>query len=128
LAHNTYLEIAAEIGIPCLIIYLWLLYETWRSLERTRRAASEMDDKLLLNLATGMQGGLLGYLVSSFFLSSEYVRFFWFYVFMTIALERLVQAWIASHLEGDAAPSNRPPAPLRFPSPRPLSPLRPLRP
>jgi len=115
LAHNTYLEFAAELGIPCLVLYCWLLLETWRALARIRRAASKMNDRLLLNLATGMQGGLLGYLVSSFFLSSEYVRFFWFYVFVTIVLERLVQKWIVAQIDDSAPPIDSLVLPQRIP-------------
>jgi hypothetical protein len=73
-----------------------------------------MDDRLLFNLATGMQAGLLGYLVSSFFLSSEYVRFFWFYVFMAIVLERLVQVWIAAQNDSNATPDDRSLGPRRI--------------
>ncbi len=95
LAHNTYLEIAAELGIPCLLLYLWLLWETYRGFERIRRIAFQLDDHLSFNFATGLQGGLLGYLVSSFFLSAEYVKFFWFYVFMSIVLGRVLQITLA---------------------------------
>jgi O-antigen ligase len=101
MAHNTYLEIGAELGIPCLLVYLWLLWETWRSYERVRRAAFQWDDTLIYNFVTGLQGGLLGFLISSFFLSAEYVKFFWFYVFMSIAMERVVHEWAAARLDSD---------------------------
>jgi len=113
MAHNTYLEIAAELGIPCLLVYCWLLWETYRSFERVRRAAYRWDDKLLFAFATSLQGGLIGYLVSSFFLSAEYVKFFWFYVFMSIAMERVIQIWASVRREADTAPSD--PLPLAEP-------------
>lgn len=86
LAHNTYLELAAEMGIACLFLYLWMLLETYRSFDRARRIAKHVQAPLLQNIALGMQGGLVAYLVSSFFLSAEYVKFFWFYIFFSIVL------------------------------------------
>jgi O-antigen ligase len=93
LAHNTYLEIASELGIVCFIIYLWLLLETYRSLRWTGQVARRCRAPLLYGVATGMQGGMIGFLVSSFFLSAEYVKFFWFYVFFSIVLVRVTRNW-----------------------------------
>jgi O-antigen ligase len=93
IAHNTYLELAAEMGIPALLIYLWLLWETYRSLEGTRRLAFKMKAQLLFGIATGMQGGLISFLVSSFFLSAEYVKWLWFYVFMSIVIADVAKKW-----------------------------------
>jgi len=93
LAHNTYLEILAELGIICFILYLWLLWETYRALGWTCRIARKLKAPLLYSVATGMQGGLIGFLVSSFFLSAEYVKFFWFYVFYSIAIMQVTRQW-----------------------------------
>lgn len=103
-AHNTYLEIAAELGIVCFLLYLWMLWETYRSLEWTRRLAKEMKAPLLMNIVTGMQGGLIGYLVSSLFLSAEYVKFFWFYIFFSVALYRVTRRWALGKLRETAVP------------------------
>jgi uncharacterized membrane protein YccC len=47
-----------------------------------------------------MQGGIIGFLVSSFFLSAEYVKFFWFYVFFSIALLRVTRRWALQQMKG----------------------------
>jgi O-antigen ligase len=104
IAHNTYLEIAAELGIVCLLLYLWMLWETYRSLEWTRCLAKEMNAPLLMNIVTGMQGGLIGFLVSSLFLSGEYVKFFWFYIFFSVALYRVTRRWALGKLREAAVP------------------------
>jgi O-antigen ligase len=93
LAHNTYLEILSELGIVCLLLYLWLLRETYMSLKWTGQIAKRFKAPLLYAVATGMQGGLIGFLVSSFFLSAEYVKFFWFYVFYSIAIMQVTRRW-----------------------------------
>ena len=93
LAHNTYLEIASELGLICFALYLWLLYETYKAFSWLQKAAKQFHSKLFYNLALGMQGGMVGFFVSSFFLSAEYVKFFWFYVFMSIAMTRVARRW-----------------------------------
>jgi O-antigen ligase len=93
LAHNTYLEIASELGLVCFSLYLWLLYETYQAFTILRKMAQKFQSKLFYNMALGMQGGLVGFFVSSFFLSAEYVKFFWFYVFMSIAMTRVARKW-----------------------------------
>ncbi len=124
LAHNTYLEIAAELGFPCLVIYLWLLWETYRGFELIRRAAFRLDDRLSFSIATGLQGGLVGYLVSSFFLSSEYVKFFWFYVFISIAMIRVMQVTLAHRIKNQPTPDEPPTrAPGVSMNPEPVMPL-----
>jgi len=100
MAHNTYLELASELGIPCLILYLWLILETYRSLGRTSELARRFHSPLLNSVAVGMQGGIIGFLVSSFFLSAEYVKFFWFYVFFSIALLRVTRRWALRQMKG----------------------------
>jgi O-antigen ligase len=102
IAHNTYLEIAAELGVPCLLLYLWLLHATYRSLKRTGEVAQRLHSELFYNIALGMQGGLIGFLVSSFFLSAEYVKFFWFYVFFSVALMRVTRKWAAHQISTQA--------------------------
>lgn len=97
LAHNTYLEIASELGLVCFALYLWLLYETYQTFAWLRKAALKFDSRLFYNVALGMQGGLVGFFVSSFFLSAEYVKFFWFYVFISMAMVRVSQKYAAAH-------------------------------
>lgn len=105
MAHNTYLELAAELGVVCLLVYLWLLWETYRSLAWTRRIAARYNATLLHSLVTGLQGGLIGYLVSSFFLSAEYVKWFWFYVFLSIALACITRKWALKQEQMMSQPS-----------------------
>lgn len=110
LAHNTYLEIASELGLVCFALYLWLLLETYRTFALLRKMAQKLGSKLFYNIALGMQGGLAGFFVSSFFLSAEYVKFFWFYVFMSMAMTRVARQWAVAHepaaaLEASSAPA-----------------------
>lgn len=91
IAHNTYLEYAAELGIPALCVFLLLLGATFRSLGRIRRTARRTQELVIYNFAGAMQAGLVGFAVSSFFLSAEYQKVFWFLVFMTVPMQELAR-------------------------------------
>jgi|GEM_PF-5624724 len=62
--HNVYLLIAAEIGIPGLAIFLWLvalvLITGWRACPRAR-------DPVKAQFLSGLTAGLFGFLVADFF-------------------------------------------------------------
>ncbi len=87
IAHNTYLEIAVELGLPGLAAWLLLWIASWRSLERSRRRAP--PESLVRASAEGLQAGLLGYAVSMFFLSAEYQKLLWLALFLALALPPL---------------------------------------
>ena len=85
-AHNTYIEIGAELGLPALGIFLAILILGYRSLERTRRRAHEWEQPFLEHVAVGLQAALVGYAISMFFLSEEYQRHLWFLLSLSLCL------------------------------------------
>lgn len=91
LAHNTYLEIAAEMGLPGLVLFLVIFGSSFLSLTRVRRAAARdrASPQFLRIAATGIQSGLLGFGVAAFFVSAEFLRMFWFMLFLSICLKAL---------------------------------------
>ena len=102
IAHNTYLELAAELGLPALAAFLWLLHVTFASLRRAGRLAVSAGRHDLAELATVIRTGLAGYLVSAAFLSAEFEKFFWVVVFLSICLERIV-AGLSKEAEAEPA-------------------------
>jgi O-antigen ligase len=90
-AHNTYLETAAELGIPGLIVHLGLLCATLLTLGRIRRQTKTPGSRHFCNLALGLQAGLVSYLVSSFFVSTWWQEMVWLPVFLTISLHCLTK-------------------------------------
>ena len=54
IAHNTYIEIAAEMGIPSLLVFLAILFSVFRTLERVHKHAAHSP--FLLTAATGLGG------------------------------------------------------------------------
>ena len=89
LAHNTYLELGAELGIPVMLIYIAVGIATFRSLEATRRLALK-SSRSLTNVAVGLQAGLIGCAVGIWFLTAAHQKFPWLVVFLSIPLRTLV--------------------------------------
>lgn len=88
LAHNTYLEMGAESGIPVMLLYIALGIATFRSLEATRRVALKTS-RFLTNAAVGLQAGLVGCAVGMWFLTAAHQKFPWLVVFLSIPLRTL---------------------------------------
>jgi O-antigen ligase len=89
-AHNAYLEIAAEMGLPAIVVYLTLLGTAFFSAGKTRKRAMARRSELLAALAVGCQASILGVCVGIFFVSGQYTRLFWFILCMTMVMPLLV--------------------------------------
>lgn len=75
--HNLYLEIAAETGLPGLIVFAAVLVTCLFYLRRARRGFSRSGDRSSAALAMGVQLALIGYLFSSLFLHGHFPRYLW---------------------------------------------------
>jgi putative inorganic carbon (HCO3(-)) transporter len=90
IAHNAYIEVAAELGIPGITAFVAVLVFTFWSLGRTYHLALRARSTFLAQTALGMQGGLLGYAIAIVFVSAEYQRLFWLMVFVSACLPGLI--------------------------------------
>jgi O-antigen ligase len=90
-AHNTYVDVAAELGFPGLFALLAVLGTTFLSARRIRRYAEHSGSSLIAHMSQGIQAGLIGYAVSAFFVSASWQKFLWLLVFLSISLEILVR-------------------------------------
>ena len=90
-AHNTYIEIGAELGLPALLIFLALLLSVYRTLEKVRRRAVRSGSQLFEDAAAGIQSGIVGYCVGAFFVSVEYEKFLWLLIGVSACLPVLVR-------------------------------------
>jgi putative inorganic carbon (hco3(-)) transporter len=106
-AHNSYVEILAELGLAGFVPYLILLAAPLGRLRRVEAEAgcgrgpgdtSGPNGREFFYLSVGFQGAILAYLVCSFFLSIQYRWFVYYPVAYAVALARL-------HEGGRATPS-----------------------
>ncbi|MGA3315828.1 MAG: O-antigen ligase family protein [Candidatus Korobacteraceae bacterium] len=90
IAHNAYLEIAAEMGIPIFLVFVALLGSTFRSLARTRRRCLANGPEWLSAMALAMQAGLTGACVAIFFVSGQYEKLLWLFLALSVCLPSFV--------------------------------------
>lgn len=97
-AHNAYLEIAAELGVTGFIAYMVLIFAPLRTLKRIERESygkragpggwGERERETYF-LSIGLQAVLVAYMVCSFFQSSQYFWYLYYIVAYTVSLRRI---------------------------------------
>jgi O-antigen ligase len=91
--HNSYTQVAAELGLTALVCYVMFMVSPLRKLGQiARETFTTRRDSSFYFLTVGLQASLIAYMVSSFFLS---VAFNW-YVFLlvgyAVCLRRLYES------------------------------------
>jgi O-antigen ligase len=89
IAHNTYLELAAEAGVPVLVLFLLLVATAVGTLGRAARLHYADEDRAFAVWADGLRTGLIGFAVAGFFISAQYEKPFWLMIFLSIVVGRL---------------------------------------
>jgi O-antigen ligase len=105
-AHNSFLEIAAELGIFGLIAFLVLIISPLKSLRKIERGVKDDANsptfdqspqrQELYYLSVGLQAVLVTYIVCSFFSSNQYFWYLYYPVAYTVALKRIYAAWASN--------------------------------
>jgi O-antigen ligase len=110
-AHNGYVETAAELGMIGLLAYLIIILAPLRGLakiemERVRLGArADLDAKYL---SIGLQAALIAYIINSFFLSIQYLWYLYYAAGFAVALRLIYAAEKATQTnEGKGAASRQ---------------------
>lgn len=105
-AHNSFVEVGAELGLPALIIFVLALVRSIQMMSRLRARASPGGAITPADAALGQAliGSLLGYVVSGFFLSQGYSAYLYTLFGMVIGLSKLHARTLAP---APAAPTRR---------------------
>src|SRR5207244_4267209 len=91
-AHNSYVEIWAELGLAGLIAYLTLILAPLRSLRRFEFVTVGKRDersKERYYISVGLQATLVATIVSGLFSSIQYQWFLYYPVALAVALTRM---------------------------------------
>lgn len=89
-AHNAYTELAAEAGIPALVLFLLAMGSAFKNIAQVRKSDLYRDDLEFKLFTQAVWAGLLGYLVGSCFASTEYNLYPYFVIGYTCAMVRIV--------------------------------------
>lgn len=101
-AHNSYVEIAAELGLVGFAAYLVLIFAPLRSLRRieretyARRAAWSDTERETYYISVGLQAVIISYAVCSFFQSAQYTWYLYYLVAYAASLRRILADEAAS--------------------------------
>ncbi|MEW6127513.1 MAG: O-antigen ligase family protein [Acidobacteriota bacterium] len=100
-AHNSYLEISAELGVAGLIAYLILIFSPFRSLQRIERQTRKAPRGALIKgrdappeqhayyFSVALQASFVAYVVCSFFGSVQYLWHIYYLVAYAISLRTI---------------------------------------
>lgn len=91
-AHNTYLEILAENGVPGLVLFLAYLVVIWLLLRRAGRQALEEGDERTRLLVLALQSSFVIAVMAATFLSEELTPAFWLLGGLAVVLARMTAA------------------------------------
>jgi len=91
IGHNTYLEIAAELGLPALAVFLLILGTAWSRARRTALWFEQTGDSVTARVARALETGIAAFAVGAMFLSAQYARQLWLLVWLGLALARLAE-------------------------------------
>lgn len=109
-SHNSYTQVAAEMGLAAMLVYCLFVFTPLRRLARIEREAlSVRGRERFYYLAVGLQASLWGFAVSSFFASVAHLWYVYFLVGYAVCLRRLYAAE-AGETEAPAAAEGAPPA------------------
>jgi O-antigen ligase len=89
MAHNAYVSLTAEMGIPGLVLFLVILATTYCSLERVYRMKAA--PLLITHAAVALQAGLVGSSISISFISAEQHEYLWLIIFLSMCLPLLTR-------------------------------------
>jgi len=110
-AHNGYVETAAELGMIGLLAYLTIILAPLRGLAKIEMvrirpgAHADLDAKYL---SVGLQAALIAYIINSFFLSIQYLWYLYYVAGFAVALRLIYAAEKASQAsEGKGAASRQ---------------------
>lgn len=93
-AHNSYLEIAAELGLMGLLAYLVLLFNPLKALWKIEKeTVGERDRRSFENyvLSVGLQATLVAYYANSFFASIQYQWFVYYPIAYAVGLRLIYE-------------------------------------
>ena len=91
MAHNMFLEIAAEMGLPVLFVFILLLNSAFRAFSTATRLRGSQEATELATWAEGLRSGLTGYVVAGCFISAEYEKILWITIFLSIVVADLAR-------------------------------------
>lgn len=93
LAHNIFIQCMSELGYTGLLVFGLLILSTLLNNYQTRKLIDDQDGdgRFFYYMTHGLDGALVGFLVSGYFVTVLYYPYFWINLSMTVALNNIVR-------------------------------------
>jgi O-antigen ligase len=91
--HNSYTQVASEMGLTALVVYTMFLVSPLRKLAAiARETFASRENAHFYYLALGLQASLLAFMISSFFLSVAYAWYVYYLVGYAVCFRRIYES------------------------------------
>jgi len=85
-AHNSFILVGAELGVPGLVAFVCLIWSSVRGIAKTAASYKFSEgDRWPIMVSNSLIGSWVGFIVSGFFLSAAYITSFYFLLSLSIA-------------------------------------------
>lgn len=95
--HSVYLELAVELGLPGLVLFVLLVRACLRTVRRVRRSAGAAGPDELARLAEGLEISLWAFAVAALFHPVAYQFYFYYMAGLSVAAGRVYRERSASN-------------------------------
>jgi len=94
-SHNIFIQCAVDLGYTGFSVFLLLIFFTFYNNYKVRKIILQapQDNKFLFFMSHGLDGALIGYMISGFFVTVLYYPYFWINLAMTVSLSEAAQRW-----------------------------------
>jgi O-antigen ligase len=90
-AHNSYLQVGAELGVTGLVLFLLIIRAAFKTLRAPRRSVGRADHRSP-ELNQALTASLIGFVVGAFFLSLAYHELLYTLVALAVGLHKVTSA------------------------------------
>lgn len=88
-AHNAFISVAAELGIPAFLLFVGIIITAYLSLQRTLN--EKFAPQLVIHTARALQAALVGSVVAISSIPAEYNQHFWLIIILSMCLPHLAR-------------------------------------
>lgn len=96
-AHSLLLETAAELGLVGLIVFTAIVISAMNALQRAKQTLAKIERRDLVPWVTGVQFGLISYMVTSLVLHGDYIRYFWLLMGLVVSVGYVAERAVAQY-------------------------------
>jgi O-antigen ligase len=92
-AHNSFIQVGAELGMPGVLLFLGLIAKAFLSLRRVVRYARRTSPPVrdVSRLAQSLTAALVGFVVGAFFLSLAYADMLYVLIAFAVGLQKIAR-------------------------------------